>query len=106
MKPFDTDCRGQSTHCTRESPAAVVALDVSYPCIVPQKHLRGYWLGHFHRLLRKKHVSHIGKAITAHDIADRAQVVVTQIGRIGVIRFLDNLVSRRKFVVCLKFGSI
>ena len=97
VEPLDLDHRGQSLHGTRKTTTTVVALHKDLAHTGTLQHLGDHRLGHLHRLTRIDRIGDIDHPVGIDLIGQRAEIVVTRIGRVGIGSTAYNLA--RKVVV-------
>ena len=84
VKPFYLDHRQLALQGTRKTATAVVALDRCHPRPRVAQHIGHESFGDLHRLTRIDRVGDVNQAVGIDRIAERAEVVVAHIGRVGV----------------------
>lgn len=85
VEPLHPYGRSQFLHAAGETPSAVVALDGGFARVGPHEHLGHQPLGNLHRFARIDRVRHVDQAVGIDRIAERTEVIIARIGRVGVV---------------------
>ena len=85
VEPLDARLRTQFGDGPRETPPSVVAFDARRAGAVALQHGGDERFGRFHAERRIKYVRYVNGVVCPCFVADRAQVVLSRVRRIGVV---------------------
>ena len=90
VEPLDARLRTQFGDGPRETPPSVVAFDARRAGAVALQHGGDERFGRFHAERRIKYVRYVNGVVCPCFVADRAQVVLSRVRRIGVVPLFEE----------------